>query len=238
MRTPKEIARYVKADALRHGVKLGWRDSAQKNALISICSVKEIQHDIALELKDIVKDVNNFSRRLDVLEEKIRTAPDDDKQQMRQYATEVKKIVGELDFYNIDFEDFTVLDRLLAMLDASLKGYHRRKNWAEINKVANELKLAKLIKSNKAATEIGNILKRSLEEKYSANFDTHGAGEAYEQEREQLKKVYETARSLAPRAETTEDDIIRRIRGKGTDATDVIATTTNITSEKRASSFA
>ena len=232
MRSPKEIARYVKADTERNRIKLSWN---QKKALIAICSVREIQHDIALELDDIRKGTNNLTKRLDVLEEKIRISPESDKQRMLEYAAEVKKIVGELDFYYIDFEDFTVLDRLLAMLDASLKGYHRRKNWAEINKVAKELKLAKLIKRNKAATEIGDMLKRSLEKKYEGNFRTHEAGESYEQERAQLKRAYETARSLVPRAETTEEDIIRRIRRKSADTADSIAT---INDENHAANFA
>jgi len=222
MRTQKEIARYVEADAKRNRIKLS---KGQKKAHIAICFAREIHRDIEVVLEDIKKSTSNLTKRLDVLEEKIITSPEEEKQRLHEYATEVKRIVSELDLYNINYEDFTVLDRLLATLEVQLKGYHWRKNWTEINRVAKELKLGKLIKSNKAAVEIGDFLKRALEKMYEGSHATYVAGESYEQERTQLKKVYETARSLVPHG-TTEEDIIRRIREKGAGASDATVTIT------------
>jgi dGTP triphosphohydrolase len=223
MRTQKEIARYVEAGFIKERVK---PTRTHKKAYIAICSVREIQHDIALELEDIKKGTSNLINRLDVLEEKIRLAPEDANQKMIEWGKEIKKIAGQLEDHNFDFDDFSVMDYLLTKLEGSMNGFRRRKNWVEINKIAKELKLAKLIKSNKAATEIGDFLKRSLEKRYEVNLITHEAGESFEQERERLKKIFAEARNLVPRPETTEEDIIRRIREKSVGTTHATAATT------------
>jgi len=218
MRSQKEIARYVKADAEKHRVKLGWK---QKGALIAICSVKEIQHTIERELNDIKQGRNNLAQQMDVLEEKIRLAPENDQQRMIELGKEIKKIVGKLEFYNRNFEDFSVFDYLLAMLHEEMDTSRRWSRWSEIKKEAKRLKLAKLMQRSNAAGEIGAMLKQSLEGRYNFNIHNLEQESAYVRERENWERIMIEARKLVPKPATTEEDIINRIREKGAERTDV-----------------
>ena len=228
MRTRKDRIKYAKNS------KQGAVSRIKFKAFVSLLTVEDVRDEYQAKLGEAKQSLRLLIGQNDLLEEKIRTAPDDNEQILLEYASDIKRIAAEIDIRQLSFEILDDLNFLLSLLAASCDSSFKFEHYKKVLKAANDRKLDGLMRRETAAEEISKIISRALDENYAEARRNSRAVDEYETQRRQSREIDEEARKLAPRSNIDEKDIIRMIRGTSQSNNDNNNVNINKNNERRA----